>query len=30
MQELTPDMPPRYREVIENYFRKLNTDAASK
>jgi len=23
MQELTRDMPPRYREVIENYFRKL-------
>jgi hypothetical protein len=23
MQELTRDMPPRYREVIESYFRKL-------
>jgi hypothetical protein len=23
MQELQRDMPPRYREVIENYFKKL-------
>jgi len=23
MLELTRDMPPRYREVIENYFKKL-------
>ena len=23
MVELTRDMPPRYREVIENYFKKL-------
>jgi hypothetical protein len=23
MAELTRDMPPRYREVIENYFKKL-------
>ena len=25
MQELTRDMPPKYREVIESYFRKLAT-----
>jgi len=23
MQELQRDVPPRYREVIENYFKKL-------
>jgi hypothetical protein len=23
MQELTRDMPPRYREVIENYLKKV-------
>jgi hypothetical protein len=23
MAELTRDMPPRYREVIENYFKKV-------
>jgi hypothetical protein len=23
MQELTRDMPPQYRDVIESYFRKL-------
>jgi hypothetical protein len=28
--ELTRDMPPRYREVIENYFRKLSAESASK
>jgi hypothetical protein len=25
MRELTRDMPPRYREVIQEYFRKLST-----
>jgi hypothetical protein len=28
MQELTRDMPPRYREVIENYFKKLAQNGA--
>ena len=30
MQELTRDMPPKYREVIETYFRKLATSESSK
>jgi hypothetical protein len=30
MQELTRDMPPRYREVIESYFRKLATSEANR
>jgi hypothetical protein len=30
MQELTRDMPPKYREVIENYFRKLAASESSK
>jgi hypothetical protein len=30
MQELTRDMPPRYREVIENYLKKVaQSDAAT-
>lgn len=30
--ELTRDMPPRYREVVENYFKRLSnsTDSAGK
>jgi hypothetical protein len=27
MQELTRDMPPKYREVIETYFRKLASES---
>jgi hypothetical protein len=30
MLELTRDMPPRYREVIENYFKKLAQAEAGK
>jgi hypothetical protein len=30
MQELTRDMPPEYREVIESYFRKLAASESSK
>jgi hypothetical protein len=30
MQELTRDMPPKYREVIESYFRKLAASESSK
>ena len=30
MQELTRDMPPKYREVIESYFRKLATSESNK
>ena len=33
MMELTRDMPPRYREVIERYFKELaknNPDAGSR
>ena len=32
MLELTRDMPPRYREVIEKYFREIakNTDGGSR
>jgi len=30
MQELTRDMPPKYREVIESYFRKLAATESSK
>ena len=30
MQELTRDMPPKYREVIETYFRKLAASESSK
>ncbi len=29
MQELTRDMPPKYREVIETYFRKLAASESS-
>jgi hypothetical protein len=29
MLELTRDMPPRYREVIENYFKKLASSQSS-
>ena len=29
MAELTRDMPPRYREVIENYFKKLAQSQAA-
>ena len=30
MQELTRDMPPRYREVIENYLKKVaQTDVSA-
>jgi len=28
--DLTRDMPPRYREQIESYFKKLNEGSASK
>jgi hypothetical protein len=27
MRELTRDMPPRYREIIRDYFRKLSEQA---
>jgi hypothetical protein len=27
MQNLTRDMPPKYREVIETYFRKLASES---
>ena len=30
MQELTRDMPPKYREVIENYLKKLAASEASR
>ena len=30
MQELTRDMPPKYREVIESYFRKLAASDTNK
>ena len=31
MVELTKDLPPRYREVIESYFKKIaNAENASK
>jgi hypothetical protein len=30
MQELTREMPPKYREVIESYFRKLAASESSK
>jgi hypothetical protein len=30
MAELTRDMPPRYREVIEKYFKKLAESDASR
>jgi len=30
MVELTKDLPPRYREVIENYFKKLASADGSK
>src|SRR5439155_21020425 len=30
MQELTREMPPKYREVIETYFRKLAASESSK
>jgi hypothetical protein len=30
MQELTRDMPPKYREVIESYFRKLAASESNK
>ncbi len=30
MQELTRDMPPKYREVIESYFRKLAASESGK
>ena len=30
MQELTRDLPPKYREVIESYFRKLAASESSK
>ena len=30
MRELTRDMPPRYREVIEKYFKKLGESEGSK
>jgi len=29
MLELTREMPPRYREVIENYFKKLAQDTTA-
>ncbi len=29
MQELIRDMPPRHRELIENYFKKLAQNQAS-
>jgi hypothetical protein len=30
MRELTREMPPRYREIIQEYFRKLSTQDANK
>jgi hypothetical protein len=30
MQELTRELPPKYREVIETYFRKLAASESSK
>ena len=30
MQELTRDLPPKYREVIETYFRKLAASEPSR
>jgi hypothetical protein len=30
IQDLTRDMPAKYREVIENYFRKVAASEASK
>jgi len=30
MAELTRDMPPRYREVIEKYFRELSKGSDTK
>ena len=30
MQELTRDLPPKYREVIETYFRKLAASESGK
>ena len=30
MQDLTRDMPPKYREVIESYFRKLAASESNK
>ena len=30
MQQLTRDMPPKYREVIESYFRKLAASESNK
>jgi hypothetical protein len=30
MAELTRDMPPRYREVIEKYFKKLAESDSSR
>jgi hypothetical protein len=30
MAELTRDMPPRYREVIEKYFKELSKGESSK
>jgi hypothetical protein len=30
MQDMTREMPPKFREVIENYFRKLAASEATK
>jgi hypothetical protein len=30
MQEITRDLPPKYREVIETYFRKLAASESNK
>ena len=30
IQELTRGMPPKYAEVVENYFRKIATSEASR
>ena len=30
LQELTREMPPRYREVIEKYFKELSKGESSK
>jgi hypothetical protein len=30
MAELTRDMPPRYREVIEKYFKELSKNESAK
>ena len=30
LQELTRDMPPRYREVIEKYFKELSKNDGSR